>query len=292
MVITYRNDGRLYGSPWGRYTVFDGMPLLQEQFQSVPGLKRLDSFWLEVGTLGWKIDTLPCLKTLCLGNAAYVALPRDKSMALNVTHLVLRLYECPLFSKAENIGKLLNRLPNLKHLELLSIQGRLTRQDAYQAQGFIYMDHLNACLKAASSIEELTSKYEEPVSFWETTHIQLSLTQFIRLRRVQLVESGLVGRTCSERPANTAPVDILPPNIRSLVVTHPTSIKTSEYPVNLETRLLDWLGELHRSDFPGLVQIEVQCSRRFGDDVGVISEAYERAAAYPAAQGYGRRGGG
>jgi hypothetical protein len=73
-------------------------------------------------------------------------------------------------------------------------------------------------------------------------------------------------------------VDILPPRLQSLIVTHPRSIKTPEYPINLETRLLDWLGELHRSDFPDLERIELHCSKGFGNDVGVILEAYERFA--------------
>jgi hypothetical protein len=82
MAITRRPDD--YPRPrnyrWSSYTVFEKMPLLQEQFQSVPGLNRLESFSLALGLLDWKIVTLPCLKTLCLGNAAYVALPLDKSI--------------------------------------------------------------------------------------------------------------------------------------------------------------------------------------------------------------------
>jgi hypothetical protein len=129
---------------WSSYTVFEKMPLLQEQLQSVPGLNRLESFSLALGLLDWKIVILPCLKTLCLGNAAYVTLPLDKSI----------LHECPRGSKAENLVKFLDRLPNLKHLELRSINGRgSTGNDCYRAQGHIYMSDLYTFLEAAPTIE-------------------------------------------------------------------------------------------------------------------------------------------
>jgi hypothetical protein len=82
MDITRRPDDYLRprNYRWSSYTVFEKMPLLQEQLQSVPGLNRLESFSLALRLLDWKIVTLPCLKTLCLGNAAYVALPLDRSI--------------------------------------------------------------------------------------------------------------------------------------------------------------------------------------------------------------------
>jgi hypothetical protein len=187
--------------------------------------------------------------------------------------------ECPRGSKAENLVKFLNRLPNLKHLELRSINGQgSTGNDYYRAQGHIYMSDLYSFLEAAPSIEQLSLKYDYPTSFWQSSHIELRLGQLIRLHQVQLAETAMVGGPCSRRPANTAPVDILPPRLQNLIVTHPTSTKTPEHPVNLETRLLDRLEELRRSDFPELERIEVECSKGFGDDVDAISEAYEQSA--------------
>jgi hypothetical protein len=255
----------------GRIIALENLPDHPIQLTDLPYFSKLTSIHITCGYLNWTIVTLPTVRTICVDNFARVDRPTGDSKAWNITSFILNMdSNISQFHKnfiVAGAAQLLIFLPNVRSLTLGS---RLPDMDHHEKVavfnrfGLFSLGNVRKLLVNGPSIEELKFTYGENALFYGCGMVQLDVRQFNQLRRIESAERGLLGTSYHA----SGPVDILPPHIRTLVITHPTSLKQENWSHNYN--LMSWLGELTRTDFPHLERVEIVCSVGFGEKVDFV----------------------
>jgi hypothetical protein len=256
--------------PWGCQISKRMFPHLQD-LTLVPGLAKIETISLNYGELRWPVLTLPSLKHVFIGTAARLEPPKPSHLAAsNITSLTL----CFTRSNYIDLPPLVRRMINLKTLVLASYGG------IFHRSGQCSVDDIYSALDAAPTIEGLHITCKTQPQFLNFTYQRLDLRQYTRLQRLEMAEIAFVGGPRTMLQPIPSPVEMLPPSLRYLVITHPNStLGRREKPEVPQTRILGWLEELRKADFPELQHIEIVCSRKFGrKEWNIINAAYETSA--------------
>ena len=205
-------------------------------------------------------------------------LPSPYAEAPNITTLIIEVEEGTHENSFLEAITLLDHLPNVHTLTLGSYpsnggdprfprsgEGYFGGTDLGNTGSFPF--HIvQTLLDHGRSIENLIFTYSEPVRFGDTTTVRLDVREFEQLRRIQIAECGLVDSHDLQRLTGSGPSQLLPRRIRSLVITHPRLPGPNDG--NRKSKLISWLGELTKTDFPDLERVEVVCSVGSGDGMG------------------------
>jgi hypothetical protein len=237
----------------------------------VPGLAKIETISLSYGELGWPVLTLPSLKHVFLGTAARLEPPKPSYPAApNITTLTL----CFTKSNYTDLASLLRRMTNLKILVLASYGG------VFHSSGHCSVDDIYLALDAARTIEDLHVTCKAQPICLDFTYQRLNLHQYRGLQRLEMAEIAFVGGPLTVVRPIQSPVEMLPPSLRYLVITHPNSRFRRRGRLEApQTRILGWLEGLREADFPELHHIEVVCSRKCGhQERNIINAAYGASA--------------
>jgi hypothetical protein len=198
------------------------------------------------------VFTLPTLKLVELGPLAKVPMAYGGHAAPNITSLCLGVKE----GEFGGISHIFSRLPNLRSLKLLSYCN-LARgaYEPFYALGNCTVEDIYTLLNAIPGLEELAiACISSPQGCDRERHCP-NLSRYPQLRQLEMTEDAFSGGADTERPTNSAPVDLLPHNIQSIVITR-AILRSSEFP-HRRLRILSWLDELNKANFPELHRIEV-----------------------------------
>lgn len=258
--------------------VFERLQMRLEKLMNLPCFWKLTSMYVSHGNLDWAIATLPTLHTLCIDIWADIQLPSPYAEAPNITSLIIEVEDGAQDNNFLRAVTLLDHLPNVHTLNLgsyLSNVGdpRFPRSDEDHFgcsdlgnTGSFPLHVVQTLLDHGHSIGNLMFTYSESVRFGDITTVRLDVREFEQLRRIKIAECGLVDSQDFQRLAGSGPPHLLPCRIRTLVITHPRSPGPNEG--NRKSKLMSWLGELTKTDFPDLERVEIVCSIGYGNSMG------------------------
>jgi hypothetical protein len=197
-----------------------------ERPSAIPGFAKLEPLSLSEGVLSWSVFTLPTLKQVELGPYAKVPMAYGGHAAPNITSLLLSM-QLGTFGSTSHI---FSRVPNLRSLKLSSYYNMA--RGAYEplhALGYCTIDDIYRLLNDIPGLEELAIVCMSSPQGCDRERHCPNLSQYPQLRQLEMTEDAFIGGVDTEWPTNSAPVNLLPRNLQSIVITH-AILRSCEFP--------------------------------------------------------------